>query len=103
MRLRYTHFALWTVFVFAMYNSTGVQPARASADAIFEALAQAESTTKRVTRWTRERLDAAKKRWAQNEMKFADCSRQLDEKMKTKRLSLHKQGHFLDDCMRRMP
>jgi len=88
-----------------MYDSAAAQPATTSADPIFEVRAQAEtaSTTKRVTRWTRERLDAAKKRWAQNEMKFADCSRQLDEKKKAKRLSLHNQGHFLNDCMRRTP
>jgi hypothetical protein len=92
------------MFLLAICQGVSAQ-AGASADTIFEARAQAEgvSTTKGVTRWTRERLDAAKKRWAQNQTKFADCSRQLGETKKAKRLSLHDQGHFLDDCMRRAP
>jgi hypothetical protein len=86
-------------------NGVSAHWAKVPGDGIFEARAQAESIsrTKRITRWTRERLDAAKKRWSQNQLKFADCSRQLDDKKKSRRLSLHNQGHFLDDCMRRTP
>jgi len=102
MRHRRSFVAIGTVLVLAICNG-GAAQAGASTEAMFEARAQAEGSTTRATRWTRERLDAAKKRWAQNQMKFADCSRQLDDQKKTKRLSLHNQGHFLDDCMRRMP
>jgi len=69
-----------------------------------EALAQATSApvTTRVKTWTRARLAAAQKRWAQNQEKFADCSKQLGELKKTKgRLSLHDRGHFLQECMNR--
>ena len=53
----------------------------------------------RVKAWTRSKLDAAKKQWAQNEAKFTDCQKQLGDKQKVKRLSLHNQGHFLEKCM----
>jgi hypothetical protein len=52
-----------------------------------------------VKSWTRSKLDAAKKRWAQNQEKFSDCQKQLGERQKIKRLSLHNQGHFLEQCM----
>jgi len=55
----------------------------------------------RVKVWTRSKLDAAKKRWAQNQEKFSDCQKQLGERQKVKRLSLHNQGHFLEQCMLR--
>ena len=55
----------------------------------------------RVKAWTRSKLDAAKKQWAQNEAKFTDCQKQLGDKQKVKRLSLHNQGHFLEKCMSR--
>jgi hypothetical protein len=57
----------------------------------------------KIKTWTRARLAAAKKRWAEDNAKFADCSKQLAEQEKVKRLSLHAQGHFLQDCMNRKP
>ena len=69
-----------------------------------EAFAQAasEPVTTRVKTWTRARLAAAQKRWAQNREKFADCSRQLGDLKTTKRrLPLHDRGHFLQECMNR--
>ena len=60
-----------------------------------------EATTARVKRWTKDRLEAAKKHWAEDQKKFSDCSKKLDELKKTKRrLSFHRQGHFLEKCMR---
>ena len=66
-----------------------------------QAIIQAEnpSAGTRVKSWTRAKLDAAKKRWAQNQEKFVDCQKQLGERQKVKRLSLHNQGHFLEQCM----
>lgn len=63
------------------------------------------SVTGRVKRWTRERLEAAKKHWAEDNQRFSACVKELDEmKAKSqKRISYHRQGHFLDDCMRRKP
>jgi hypothetical protein len=68
-----------------------------------QSYAQADngSTTARVKRWTKDRLEAAKKHWAEDQKKFSDCSMKLDELKKTnRRLSRHQQGHFLDKCMR---
>ena len=66
-----------------------------------QATAQAENSSAgtQVKSWTRSKLDAAKKRWAQNQEKFTDCQKQLGERQKVKRLSLHNQGHFLEKCM----
>ena len=77
----------------------------APADIGLQSFAQADkpSTVTRVKTWTRAKLDAAKKRWAEDNAKFTDCQKQLLELRKTKRLSLHKQGHFLQDCMLRKP
>ena len=70
-----------------------------------QATGQAEnpSAGTRVKSWTRSKLDAAKKRWAQNQEKFSDCQKQLAERQNVKRLSLHNQGHFLEQCMLRKP
>lgn len=70
-----------------------------------QATAQAENPSggTGVKSWTRAKLDAAKKRWAKNQEKFADCQKQLGERQKVKRLSLHDQGHFLEQCMFQKP
>jgi hypothetical protein len=68
-----------------------------------QSLAQADkgATTTRVKRWTKDRLEAAKKYWAEDQAKFFNCSYKLDElKKSTRRMSFHKQGHFLEKCMR---
>src|SRR5215475_7869378 len=67
-----------------------------------QAFAQAETTvTQRVKQWTRARLEAAKKRWAHNDAKFSACTNELAEVRKARRLTIHDQGHFLQDCMLR--
>lgn len=77
--------------------------ALAAANPSLDAFAQAEQqpVTTRVKTWTRTRLAAAQKRWALNKEKFSDCSKQLGEQKKLKRLSIHEQGHFLEACMNR--
>ncbi len=67
------------------------------------AQADKQSAVTRVKTWTRAKLEAAKKRWAADNAKFQDCQKQLLEQKKTKRLSLHKQGQFLQACMNRKP
>ena len=57
----------------------------------------------RVHKWTRERIAAAKKRWAEDQEKFADCQRRLAEVRKTKRLSVYRQVDFLEHCMIKKP
>ena len=64
--------------------------------------AKPKASTK-IKTWTRARLAAAKKRWAEDNAKFTDCSKQLTDQQKVKPLSLHRQGHFLQDCMTKKP
>ncbi len=68
-----------------------------------QAFAQADRpfVTERVQQWTRARLEAAKKRWARNNLKFSACVNELAEIRKTRRVTLHDQGHFLESCMLR--
>jgi len=86
-----------------MGNAAGQTSAPATIGLQSFAQADKPSTVTRVKTWTRAKLDAAKKRWAADNAKFADCQKQLLEQRKTKRLSLHKQGQFLQDCMLRKP
>jgi hypothetical protein len=66
------------------------------------AQAQNETVTSRVKRWTRARLEAAKKHWANDQQWFSECTSELNElkKKSKRRLSYHRQGHFLEQCMR---
>jgi hypothetical protein len=86
--------------LFATVSSVSAQSDVQSARPGAAAMAQAEKPVAK-KHWTRTRLDAAKKRWAQNQQRFYDCSNQLDEAKKQKRMSLHRQGHFLEECMKR--
>jgi hypothetical protein len=66
------------------------------------ALAHAENGTKtnRFTHWTRAGFEAAKKHWAEDQQRFWECSNELDDaKKKNRRMSYHRQGHFLEKCM----
>ena len=83
----------------------------ASAQKATSALSPSQTSTQaenpsagtKVKAWTRSKLDAAKKGWAQNEMKFTDCQKKLVEKHQVKRLSLHDRGPFLERCMSQTP
>ena len=93
------------VMLIATVGSMSAQAGNAAANSRLYAFAQADkpAMTTRVKTWTRARLAAAKKRWAEDQQKFSDCQRQLDQQQKTKRISLHKQGDFLRSCMIRKP
>lgn len=82
--------------MFSHVPATAQTPAASSAT-------EAPKTTTTTKTWTRARLEAAKKHWAEDNAKFADCSKQLADQKNAKRLSLHRQGHFLQDCMNRKP
>jgi hypothetical protein len=88
----------------AAIGSVSAQAAPAI-DVAAQSFAQADkpSTMTRVKTWTRAKLDAAKKRWAADKAKFEDCQKQLVEERKAKKLSIHKQGHFLQACMNKKP
>ena len=92
------------IVVLATIGSAAAQTS-APANVGLQSFAQADkpSTATRVKTWTRAKLEAAKKRWAEDNAKFADCQKQLLEQRKTSRLSLHQQGHLLQDCMNRKP
>ena len=95
--------AVTGVVVFATVGSVAVPAAAPAIDVAAQSFAQADkpSTVTRVKTWTRAKLDAAKKRWAADKAKFEDCQKQLVEQRKTKRMSVHRQGHFLQECMNR--
>jgi hypothetical protein len=103
--MRYVHGAVigLSVGVALGVNVTvqGAQPTIAIASSAF---AQAENgtVTSRVNRWTRARLEAAKKHWAEDQKRFSECTNELDDmkKKSRRRMSYHRQGHFLDRCMR---
>jgi hypothetical protein len=102
---RLRHYPGICCLALAIAGSVSGHAVEVAANANLQAFAQAENApmTTGVRAWTRDRLVAAKKRWAQNQQKFADCSAQLAERKKTQRMSLHAQGHFLQDCMIRKP
>jgi hypothetical protein len=91
------------LMVAALGISIDIQETR-PAIGVRAAVAQTESKTltSRVGRWTRARLQAAKKHWAEHERWFSECSRELESlKKSAKRVSYDRQAHFLEDCMRR--
>ncbi len=97
------------VAALAMVSSLSAQPG-ASASVAMESYAQAQpapaetpSVATRMKTWTRAKLEAAKKRWAADKAKFTDCQQKLVEERKVKRMSIHKQGHFLEACMNKKP
>jgi hypothetical protein len=91
------------VVLMASFGSMSSQAVASTAHSGLQAYAQAAqpSATTGVKTWTRSRLAAAQKRWAQNQEKFSDCTKQLAEAQKKKRLSIHDRGHFLEGCMYR--
>jgi hypothetical protein len=93
------------IVVLATVGSAVAQTGAPTTTTGLQSFAQTDkpSTVTRVKIWTRSKLEAAQKRWAEDNAKFADCQKQLLEQRKTKRFSLHKQGHFLQDCMNRKP
>jgi hypothetical protein len=105
MRSVQTFLVVAALTTIATLGSAPVQSVEAAANSGLESFAQAEQqpVTTRVKTWTRARLAAAQKQWALNKEKFSDCSKQLGDQKKTKRISIHDQGHFLDACMKRSP
>jgi hypothetical protein len=91
------------VVLMVSFGSTSSHAVASTAHSGLQAYAQATQppVTTGVKTWTRSRLAAAQKRWAQNQEKFSDCSKQLAEAQKKKRLSIHDRGHFLEGCMYR--
>ncbi len=101
--------AMAGVVALAMIGSVSVQ-AGVPASVTMESYAQAQpapaqkpSVATRVKTWTRAKLEAAKKRWAADKAKFTTCQQKLVEERKIKRMSIHKQGHFLEACMNKKP
>jgi len=53
----------------------------------------------RLKKWTRARIPAAKKRWAEDKEKFDECQRRLAATLQMQRFSLQKRLDFLERCM----
>jgi hypothetical protein len=96
--------AFGLAIVMALDVNVAVQESGPTITNASSAFAKAENgtVTSRVKRWTATRLEAAKKHWAEDQQRFSECTRELDDmKKKTvRRMSYHRQGHFLDQCMR---
>lgn len=90
-----------SVLLITTIGPVSAQSAPLGGNATKESVAQTQNPSNRVKTWTRARLAAAQKRWAQNQDQFAACSKQLAEQKKIKRLSLHERGHILQGCMNR--
>lgn len=84
-------------------NLSAQAPATAQAPVASSPSETSKPIATRGATWTRTRLAAAKKRWAENKIKFSACTQQLNERRKEKRMSLHLQAHYLQDCMTRKP
>jgi hypothetical protein len=96
---------IFAVLVLTAY--VGQAPAKeirqaASVAPNLSAQVERESVTQRVRRWTRAGLEAAKKRWAEDQQRFSECTNELDalKKKSAKRISYDRQGRFLEKCMR---
>ena len=97
--------AVAVVAVLAAIGNVSAQASTPDEAVANESYAQAEkpSVATRVKTWTRAKLEIAKKRWAADRAKFEDCQKQLVEQRKSMRMSIHKQGYFLDACMAKKP
>jgi len=71
----------------------GHAPAAAQTPAASSSTAAPKATSvAKIKSWTRARLDAAKKRWAEDNAKFAACSNQLAEQQKPRRCRCTSKG-----------
>jgi hypothetical protein len=106
MRRIFAVMGIVLIAIIAGIAPPSVSPA-ISAESGANAPEQKPSITKRVHIWTRARIAAANKRWAQNKDKFAQCSEQLKQEQSARRernkrqLMLHAQADFMQDCMLR--
>lgn len=91
---------LFTVLVVAGVGLNIESPALGVRGAAAET--KSESVMNRVVRWTRARLQAAKKHWAEHDQWFSECNTELENLKKSSRqMSYRRQAHFLEHCMRR--
>jgi hypothetical protein len=96
------------VAVLVTLGGMTAQAGTPAADAALQSFAQAQPAEKpsmaaRVKTWTRAKLEAAKKHWAEDKAKFEACQAQLLETRKAKRMSIYMQGDFLEHCMNKKP
>lgn len=99
------------IILIAIIGSIAAPSASPARDLGHDAYAQEQKspTTKQIYIWTRARIAAANKRWAQDKEKFAYCSEQLKQeqsirqKQNKRRLMTHGQADFMQDCMNRNP
>ena len=106
MRLRIALAAIAIVFSGAI-DRASAQATASSTRSGSQSFAQEPkpSAFRRLGIWTQSQLEAAKKQWAEDRQKFQACSIKLgDAKKKSRqRMSYHRQGHFLETCMRETP
>ena len=94
--------ALVSVVLFASAGAAVPEPVAAPAGSALEARAQAEQKIEadKPVSWTRSHWEAVKKHWAEDRVRFDNCSTQLHEAKAKKRMSPRRQVHFMEKCMK---
>ena len=94
--------ALISVMLFAIVGAAVAEPVATPADAALEARAQAEQKIEadKPGSWTRKHWEAVKQHWAEDRVRFDDCSAQLHEAKAKKRMSPRRQVRFMEKCMK---
>ena len=102
--MRIARLAIVTALLLASVPAMAEQAVSVEPQMRHQTVGQAEqpSVPMRAVRWTRARLEAAKKHWAEDQARFKECVGELDSlKKKSRRwMSYHRQGHFLEKCMK---
>ena len=94
--------ALISVMLFAIAGAAIAEPVATPTGSALEARAQAEQKIEadKPVSWTRKHWEAVKKYWAEDRVRFDDCSTQLHEAKAKKRMSPRRQVRFMEKCMK---
>jgi hypothetical protein len=92
--------ALISVLLFAALGAAIAEPVASPAGSALEAHAQAEQKIEadKPLSWTRSHWEAVKKHWAEDRVRFDNCSTELHEAKAKKRMSPRRQVRFMEKC-----
>lgn len=103
MKANLTRFSMLLLLMAAIAarsnDATGQVPTELRPSDIQSVAPTKPPVVQRLGNWTRAKWEAAKLRWADNNVKFKECSNTLQKETKSNRMSLHDQRHFMYDCM----
>jgi hypothetical protein len=91
---------LFSVMAFAIVGAAAAEPVATPAGSALEARAQAEQKIEadKPMSWTRKHWEAVKQHWAEDRIRFDNCSTQLHEAKAKKRMSPRRQVRFMEKC-----